>query len=83
MDKELDMRLSRIEEQLAQLLGTISKVHQESSDTQTTLLAVQASFADVQDRLQSIDEKLTKDLNKIAVVAYQTASDLAALKLVR
>ena len=83
MDKELDMRLSRIEEQLAQLVGIISNVHQEASDTQTTLLAVQAALAEVQDKLQIIDAKLSNDINRGAVVAYQTASDLAALKLAR
>lgn len=80
MDKDLEMKLDRIENQLAQLVNTISNVNQ---DVQGIKNDMQSFRAEVMTALANMEEQSSKDIANVELVAHKAAHDIAALKLAK
>ncbi len=81
MDKELDERLDRIEEQLAQLVMTISNVYQQQASKED-IAELRAAIVDVDKKVDNIAKAVGTDIALVEQVAYKAARDVAAIKVI-
>lgn len=81
MDKELEERLDRIEDQLAQLVMTISNVYQQQA-SKDDVTEVMTAIVAVDTKVDNIAKAIGTDIALVEQVAYKAASDVAAIKVV-